>query len=125
VNIPIRWSVHYFFSEDTTPPKDKFVVVAHLYATSFLGLYINSSIPHLHTDARGLQCYAAIQATDYAFLTHDSVIGCAEATEFEFTKISDQTFRGELSPSTVAEIRRVVNQCQLLRVKYWQLIAAD
>jgi hypothetical protein len=125
VSVPARWSVHYFFSDDTTPPKNKFVIVAHLYSTSFLGLYINSAIPSLHSDARGLQCYASILAAEYGFLTHDSVIGCADATEFDFGKVSATTFRGDLSVATITEIRRVVRQCQLIKNKHWELITTD
>lgn len=122
---PTRWSVHYFFCDETTPPKNKFVIVGYVYATSFLGLYINSAIPHVHNDARGLQCYAPIQALDYPFLSHDSVIGCADATEFDFSKVSNATWRGALTPAMIAEVRRVVNQCSLLKTKYWQLISTD
>jgi hypothetical protein len=118
-----QWSVHKFFSSQTTPPKPKRVIVAYVYPTSFLGLYINTSIPHIHNTDRLKVCYAELLHSEHpTILEYNSWVGCDVAHEFDLTEIGPHTLMGDLSSNGRKAVEVSLLACPILRPKTLSLI---
>jgi hypothetical protein len=112
-----RWAVHLIeCPEVVDPPNKKYVAIAYQYPTAFLGLYINTMIPHIHRGTDSERCYAMIRLSEHSFLKYDSWVSATDADEFEYTRISAATYKGCLSPSAVRDALKAVEECDLIKV---------
>ena len=119
--------IHCWF---TSPPKNKYLVVAAVSASP-LPLLINSAIsdfaqahPHL------LACQVRPEASEYRFLDHDSYIDCSNVrAELSNGELVEQIradvsrVKGELTASIRAEIVRVIQGAKTVSRRHKQLIA--
>ena len=121
--------VLYLFSGFTSPPKEKFLVLA-CPGTKPLLFVINSKVhPFIANRPDLLRCQVKLSASDYDFLDHDSFINCGEVIDyFELKKVQEQVLadvgriRGELNTVTKREIIRVVKGARTISKRHKKLI---
>lgn len=125
-------SVFYLFCDFTTPPKEKFLLLACI-SPAPLFLIINSEIsefyqcrPHLRD--RQVQ----ISAAEHDFLTHDSFVDCTQVfTQFSEERIQDQSLsdigriKGAISLTACAAVIKAVQASRTIELKYKQWILAE
>jgi len=101
------------------PVKDKLVVVVAV--EPLLGVFINSSIPQfLRENRRRLKCFAAVDADEHRFLSHNSYIACDRL--FAFAPEELERKRGRLSRAGCARVKRAAQKCPMLEKKQKILI---
>lgn len=121
--------VLYLFCDDTTPPKEKYLVLVTDIHAPLLFL-INSKIgPFILSRPHLLKCQVQINAAQNPYLDHDSFIDCSRVIEwFDEADIRrqvlDDTGRlsGELDPLTRQQVIRAVQQSDTISAHYQSLI---
>ena len=89
----------YLFCDFTAPPKNKYLLLAHVGSPPLLFI-INSSIPAFVREKHWLSsCQVKLAATDYECLSHDSHLDCSEV----ITAFDGQAMRNQL----LADVRRL------------------
>lgn len=118
----------YLFCDFTTPPKEKYLVLACSGANPLLFL-INSEIhPYIEARPELQKCQVKIRASDYQ-LDHDSYINCSRVIDnISETEIIEQVIKdtgrikGELTEETTQEIIQVVTTAKTLNTHIKRLI---
>ncbi len=113
--------VVYLHCDFTTPPKDKYLVVACIKPEVLL-LVINSSIPPFVAKRQDLcKCQVQVNVSDHPFLRHDSYVNCAEVIrESEQPNMRRQLvkkvgrIKGKVSPIARRKILNAVRQARTL-----------
>ena len=121
--------VLYLFCPFTTPPKNKYLVLACATPRPLLFM-INTSIHRFIASRPALRrCQVALSATEYGFMEHDSFIDCAEVIDyFDRAAITGQILahvarlRGELAPSTKGRIIQAVRDARTISARHKKLI---
>ncbi len=115
-------SVIYKFCDFTTPPKNKFMVVASL-DPRLLILMINSEVNQFYIE-RGLDHFhVLVPFTDHDFLTHDSYTNCVEAhTAFDYSQMRQEVinnyndiFKGWLTDECLESVYHAVKNNTVIR----------
>jgi hypothetical protein len=114
-----RWDVHKFLVPDIDVSYPKFVVVAQVYSTSFLGVLINTDMPFVHKSTPALhKCHPIILQTEHPFLDYDSRIGCASAFELEAGLLTEVNHQGCLSSNAIQALLTAVGFCNIMQRGY-------
>lgn len=106
----------------TTPPKDKFLVVASL-EPRLLVLLINSEINQFYVQQRLDHFHVPIPKAEHDFLTHDSYTNCVEAhTAFDCSQIKQEVidnytkvFKGWLTDECLEAVYHAVKGNIMIR----------
>lgn len=122
--------VFYLFCGFTTPPKDKYLLLACVNPLP-LFLVINSEINDFKLKRTHLrERQVLIKTEDYTFLNHDSYIDCTEAKdslsqeEVERQVLTDSTrIKGNANLDTIKNVVDSINAARTvaLRHKIWML----
>ena len=126
----IPGKVLYLFCKFTSPPKDKYIVLAYSNSKSRpLCFFINSNIrDFLKKRIHLLDCQVKINRSDYSFLDHNSYIDCSNVIYFDKTYVKTQLLtnlnriKGDLDLKTRNEIISVVDNAKTVSPKHKLLI---
>jgi hypothetical protein len=125
-------AVIYKFCDFTTPPKNKFMVVASL-EPNLLVLMVNSEINTFYVQ-RGLQhLHVPVPVADHDFLSHDSYTNCVDVhTAFDCNQIKQEVindyvnvFKGWLTDDCLESVYHAVKSTNLLRKGHQKEIIAS
>lgn len=125
-------SVLHKFCEFTTPPKNKFLVVASI-EPKLLVLVINSEINKFYFREKLDVFHVPVPAEGHDFLSHDSYTNCIEAFEaFDCSDIKhellinyQEIFKGWLSDECLEEVYKAVKSNFLIRQGHQKEILAS
>lgn len=125
-------SVIYKFCDFTTPPKNKFMVVASI-EPRLLVLMINSEINSFYVHNGLDNFHVPISAIEHKFLTHDSFANCVEAhTAFDCSQIRQDViddyvnvFKGWLTDECLEAVYNAVKSNNILRAGHQKEIIAS
>ncbi|GGF07414.1 hypothetical protein [Pseudoalteromonas gelatinilytica] len=115
----------------TTPPKDKFLVVASL-EPRLLVLLINSQINQFYVQQGLDHLHVPVPEAEHNFLTHDSYTNCVEAhTAFDCSQIRQEVidnyanvFKGWLTDECLEAVYHAVKGNNIIRRGYQKEIIA-
>jgi hypothetical protein len=115
-------SVIHKFCDFTTPPKNKFLVVASL-EPRLLVLMINSQVNNYYQLNNLDQFHVPVPEAEHSFLSHDSFTNCVEAhTAFDCSELRDEVildyqnvFKGWLTDSCLESVYHAVKGNNVLR----------
>jgi hypothetical protein len=114
-----RWDVHKFRVPDINVSYPKFVIVAQLYSTSFLGVLINTDMTILQKETPAMhKCHPVILQSEHPFLDYDSRIGCASAFELDMQFLTQTNFQGRLSSKAIQDLLLAVGFCNIMPRPY-------
>jgi hypothetical protein len=107
----------YLFCEFTTPPKDKYFLVASTNPLVLLFI-VNSNInPFIANRPKLLESQVLLKNQDYGFLKHDSYLACHEVINyFTLDNIKEELnkdlsrIKGRLNVATRDEIVKILNK---------------
>ena len=118
---PAQWQVYYVRNcQFSTPPKNKFVVIACIDNQPFC-FFINTRVNnYLATRPHLAEGQADILLEDNPYLDHDSFINCTEIFEVDPVLLND--YRGDISPKTINNVLWSVARSKTLRARYISLI---
>jgi len=116
----------------TTPPKNKFLVVASIQPR-LLVLLINSQINEFYFKSGLDQFHVPVPAADHTFLNHNSFTNCIESHEaFDYTAVREdvihnynEVFKGWLTDSCLEQIYHAVKNNNLIARGYQKEIVAS
>lgn len=92
-------TVIYLHCNFTTPPKEKYLLIA-CWNTNPLLFIINSKIhPYIAARPELLKCQIRMSVANYGFLAHDSYVNCSE--------VIDSLNRTEVEEQILADINRI------------------
>lgn len=115
-------AVIYKHCDFTTPPKDKFLVVASL-EPRLLVLLINTKINQFYVHQGLEQFHVPVPEAEHNFLTHDSYTNCVEAqTAFDCSQIRQEVidnytnvFKGWLTDDCLEAVYHAVKSNIMIR----------
>lgn len=126
----IPGTVFYLLCDFTTPPKEKFLLLAGMNPEP-LFFVINSEVnDYIQGRAELLDCQVPLKRHDHSFLPHDSWVSCEKLLHpFTVEEIERQIkyrigrAKGSINQATREIVRRVVKDSRLLegREKRWVL----
>ncbi|WP_407538928.1 hypothetical protein Q0M94_12185 [Deinococcus radiomollis] len=116
-DMPRPWDVYFFYTETTTPPKEKFVIITHVppgvqYA---YGIFINSELNPFQQKPELSRCFVDVPVAEHAFLDYDSFAACGDVYTFPFSQLIPANFQGRISDQTAREIRYGAIACPILK----------
>lgn len=116
-----RWSVYFVpMCQHTNPPKDKYVVIAHIAKAAF-GFFINSRhTTWMQKRPNLLVCAPTIHASEHTFLRYDSIVNCDTLYKFLDSDINKKL--GELSRTAKSDILQAIHSCPILEREHKKLI---
>ena len=125
-------AVIYKFCDFTTPPKEKFMVVASL-DPNLLVLMINSNINQFYVQQGLDHFHVPVPVADHEFLTHDSYTNCIEAhTAFDCSQIKQEViddyvnvFKGWLTDDCLELVYHAVKVNNMIRRGHQKEIIAS
>lgn len=108
-----KWDVHFIHCLQTTPPKLKYVIIAHLEDDWFYGLFINSLVhPFVKGRPKLLPCMASIRVATHPFLSYNSWVDCTAT--YHFKQIDANNRVGCVHADMVQSIQAAVKACPKL-----------
>ena len=119
----------YLWCEFTTPPKDKYLVLACRGAPPLLFLISSRIHPFIASRPDLLNCQVELRASEYDFLSHDSFVDCSKVVySFDEQAIKNQLLsdlrkiKGEINQTTKNEIVKAVRNSRTISLYRKQLI---
>lgn len=113
-----RWQVYRLFTEQTKPPKHKYVVLTYTYRGVWHGFFINSKITKfVQKRPRLLVCQVEIDKSTHSFLKRDSWLDCRELYIFSELELAEAQFCGQLDSSAIMDVLEAVEACPVLAPK--------
>lgn len=120
-----RWQVYRLFTEQTKPPKHKYVVLTYTHQGVWYGFFINSKItPFVKKRPQLLLCQVEIDKSSHDFLKRDSWLDCRELYVFSELELMEARFCGQLDTSAIADVLEAVEVCPVLAPKHKKRIRA-
>lgn len=118
------WCVFYVKAcQYTHPRKNKFVVIV-CKDSDCMGFLFNSGIGDFVKKRPELnKCQLPVSKSDYHFLHHNSYIDCGRIYPFDYEELLDG--RGELLPTTISSIKKLVRESTLLEKRYIKMILTN
>ena len=125
-------AVLHKFCEFTTPPKDKFIVIASL-EPHLLVLMINSNINDFYIQQGLDHFHIPVSAAEHKFLAYDSYTNCVEAhTAFDCSQIRQEimddynnVFKGWLTDKCLEAVYHAIKANTLIRKGHQKEIIAS
>ncbi|WP_261157321.1 hypothetical protein [Serratia liquefaciens] len=126
----IAGAVIYMPCEFTTPPKNKYLLVA-CCEPELLVLVINSQInPFIAQRPELLDCQVDVPQADHDFLQHDSYVNCIQThTAFKMTAIREAivanypaVYKGRLADYVIRQVIDAVDRSETMEVRYCKMI---
>lgn len=119
-------AVLFMHCDFTTPPKNKYLVVA-CCEPEMLVLVINSEInPFIARRDELLDCQVDVPRADHTFLDHDSFVNCIEThTAFNMTDVRDaivadyaNVYKGRLANYVIRQVIDAVERSETMEVRH-------
>lgn len=123
-------AVLYMHCEFTTPPKNKYLVVA-CCEPELLVLVINSEIhPFIAKREELVDCQVDVPQADHTFLQHDSYINCIETqTAFNMTYVRDaitadyvNVYKGRIADYVIRNVIDAVDKSESMEARHCKWI---
>jgi hypothetical protein len=126
IHTPRPWDVYFFYTETTTPPKEKFVIITHVppgvhYA---YGIFINSRLSVFQQKPELSSCFVDVPVAEHPFLDYDSLAACNEVYTFPFSQLIPANFQGRISNPTIRAIRTGAIACPILKTGHKKVFRA-
>ncbi|MCK5687257.1 hypothetical protein KAJ27_24190 [bacterium] len=111
-----QWNVYFLFTNHTTPPKNKFVVIVFTDPKP-CGFFINTKIhPFFLNRGLAMPCMAELDHNVEKFLHHKSFVDCTKAYDFEVSGLNKLC--GTLSTEAQNQIIEKVSKCPVIEAKH-------
>lgn len=129
----IAGAVIYMPCDFTTPPKDKFLLVA-CCEPELLVLIINSEInPFITERPELLACQVDIPHADHDFLHHDSFVNCVQThTAFKMTSVRaaivanySKVYKGRLADYVIRQVIEAVDRSEVMEGRHSKMIIQE
>lgn len=119
-------NIVHIFSKETTPPKNKFIIILgeHNRRLQYLYVFINSKINiNVHRTEFQQSMYYKITKKDYPFLSYDSCINLNDPFEVEKTKVDwvvknrPEAYKGSLSQKHLEDCKKLIHSNRIISGK--------
>lgn len=120
------WDVYKIFTEQTNPPKLKYLIVTHVPdgGNYCYGIFINSERTAFQQQEHLDSCFIRVPVRDHDFLRWDSFAACGDVYTFQNHLLTDQTYQGQIHPATAQTIIDGALACPILKGGHKRNMAA-